>query len=91
MKMTIHIDDGLLKRVMDAYDLETKTDAIHFALVELERRHAMKKTFAGKGLGLPLDEYADAIDPASYRELPWYAAPSKVAEDAVEYGKPRPR
>ena len=85
MKMTMHIDDDLLKRVMDAYDLETKTDAIHFALKELERRAAMKE-FVGKGLGLAPEDYEDAIDSASYAE-----SSLRVAEDPVTYGKPRPR
>jgi Arc/MetJ family transcription regulator len=85
MKMTMHIDDDLLKRVMDFYDLETKTDAIHFALKELERRAAMKE-FTGKGLGLSADDYVDAIDTASNHE-----SSLRVAEDPVTYGKPGPR
>lgn len=85
MKMTMHIDDDLLKRVMDIYELETKTDAIHFALMELERRAAMKE-FIGKGLGLDSSDFEDAIDPASYGE-----SALRVAEDPVTYGAPRPR
>lgn len=86
MKMTIHIDDDLLKRVMDFYDLETKTDAIHFALRELERRAAMKE-FVGVGLGLADEDFIGAIDPASYAD----SFSSKVAEDPLPYGTPRPR
>lgn len=86
MKMTMHIDDDLLKRVMDTYDLETKTDAVHFALKELERRAAMREIFVGKGLNLAPEDYEDAIDSASYDE-----SSLRVAEDPVIYGKPRPR
>jgi Arc/MetJ family transcription regulator len=85
MKMTMHIDDELLKRVMDFYDLETKTDAIHFALRELERRAAMKE-FAGVGLGLAAEDYIDALDSASYEQK--YL--NRVAEDPMPYGTPRP-
>jgi hypothetical protein len=86
MKMTMHIDDELLKRVMDFYDLETKTDAIHFALRELERRAAMKE-FVGVGLGLAAEDYIDAIDPASYGQQQNF---NRVAEDPTPYGTPRP-
>lgn len=83
MKMTIHIDDDLLKRVMDSYALDTKTDAIHFALSDLERRAKMKEF--KNGLGLAPEDFIDAIDPASYDE-----PLSRVAETPSLYGTPRP-
>ncbi|MCH8528779.1 MAG: type II toxin-antitoxin system VapB family antitoxin [Kiritimatiellae bacterium] len=38
MKMTMHIDEDLLKNVMEYYDFVTKTEAVHAALLELDRR-----------------------------------------------------
>lgn len=80
MKMTMHIDDALLASVMKAYDLETKTDAVHFALRELDRRAKLRK-FAKEGLGLPPEDYVDALDPASYESM----SATKVAEDSTPY------
>lgn len=62
MKMTMHIDEALLKRVMDTYELETKTDAVEYALKELDRRARMKK-FLKEGLGLTSEELKDAVYP----------------------------
>lgn len=86
MKMTMHIDEALLKRVMDTYELETKTDAVEFALRELDRKARLKK-FMKDGLGLTPEELKDAVYPGySPDELP----SSKVAEDPLPYGSPRP-
>ena len=41
MKMTMHIDDGLLERVMVATGASSKTKAIDLALREMDRRHAL--------------------------------------------------
>jgi len=62
MKMTIEIDEKVLKAVMDEYGLETKTEAIHFALKELDRK-AKLKVFAKEGLGLTPEELKDAVYP----------------------------
>jgi len=62
MKMTMHIDAELLKRVMEEYDCETKTDAVEMALREMDRRkrfHELGKA----GLGLTPEELKDAVDP----------------------------
>jgi hypothetical protein len=85
MKMTMHIDDDLLARVMKEYELETKTDAVHFALRELDRR-ARLKVFAKEGLGLGLSpgELRDAVFPDYQLET------LKVAEDEKPYGSARP-
>ncbi len=83
MKMTMHIDEALLARVMDKYGLETKTDAVHFALNELDRK-ARLQAMLKEGLGLPAEEWKDAVyedyDPMKLR----------VAEDPSAYGTPRP-
>ncbi|MDB6080424.1 MAG: hypothetical protein JWO82_4171 [Akkermansiaceae bacterium] len=85
MKMTMHIDDDLLKRVMETYDLETKTDAVHFALRELDRRARMKK-FLKEGLGLTPAELKGAVYPGYDPDQPV----AKVAEDERPYGSSHP-
>ena len=63
MKMTMHIDDALLARVMAATGATSKTAAIDLALREIDRRTKLAK-LASEGLGLAPDELKDAIDPA---------------------------
>ncbi len=60
MKMTMHIDDVLLKRVMKDYGYESKTEAVEMALRELDRK-ARFKEFGTKGLGLTPAEWKDAV------------------------------
>ena len=60
MKMTMHIDERLLERVMKQHGLESKTDTIAYALRELDRR-ARLKAFAGTGLGLNKSELATSV------------------------------
>jgi len=62
MKMTMHIEEELLDRVMKLYELESKTAAIHFALNELDRK-ARLKVFAREGLGFSPEELGNAVDP----------------------------
>ena len=63
MKMTLHIDDGLLARVMEATGAASKTMAIDLALREMDRR-AKLVSLATEGLGLGPDELKDAVDPS---------------------------
>jgi Arc/MetJ family transcription regulator len=84
MKMTMHIDEAMLDRVMAAYGCESKTAAIDFALNELDRK-AKLKVFARDGLGLTAAELRNAVDP-DYDVLAL-----RAAEDPVTYGKRRPR
>lgn len=88
MKMTMHIDAALLKRVMKDYGYESKTEAVEMALRELDRK-ARFKEFGTKGLGLTPAEWKDAVfhgyDPKnSYAHEPMS---STVAEDPAKYGK----
>lgn len=62
MKMTMHIDKDLLKRVMDAYGYASKTEAVEMALRELDRKERLRE-FGRNGLGLTPDELADGVDP----------------------------
>jgi hypothetical protein len=85
MKMTLHIDDALLARVMDATGAVSKTAAIDIALREMDRR-AKLVSLATEGLGVTGDALRDAIDPGyDLEEL-------RRRETPVTYGsKPRSR
>ncbi len=63
MKMTMHIDDELLARVMAATGATSKTAAIDLALREIDRRTKLAR-LAAEGLGLGPEELKDAVDPA---------------------------
>jgi len=83
MKMTMHIDDALLARVMEATGTTSKTKAIDLALREMDRKAKLVK-LAYAGLDLSADELKDAVDPAySLEEMRLHEAP-------VKYG-PKPR
>jgi Arc/MetJ family transcription regulator len=85
MKMTMHINDGLLKRVMEATGVESKTRAIDLALREFDRRAELKRLTA-EGLGVTADELKDAFDPGYNLEE------ARRTETPVSYvRKPRSR
>jgi Arc/MetJ family transcription regulator len=85
MKMTMHIDDELLARVMAATGATSKTAAIDLALREVDRRTKLAK-LASEGLGLGPDELKDAVDPA------YDLVAMRRRESPVTYGrKPRSR
>ncbi|MBI5396527.1 MAG: type II toxin-antitoxin system VapB family antitoxin [Verrucomicrobia bacterium] len=86
MKMTLHIDDGLLARVMAATGAASKTRAIDLALREMDRRAKLVE-LCREGLGLTPGELKEAFDPASLPE-----ETMRVAEPPTSYGrKPRSR
>ena len=87
MKMTMHIDEDVLERVMKITGAKTKTAAVEIALTEMARRHKMKELFSA-GLGLTPDELKASFDPASYPEEPQPVA--LVAEEPAPDGKPDP-
>ncbi len=62
MKMTMHIDEGLLDRVMKLHGCASKTEAVDLALREMERRNRLRG-YAATGLGLSAAELKDAVDP----------------------------
>ena len=85
MKMTLHIDDALLERVMAASGVESKTKAVDIALRELDRRAELKRLTA-EGLGMSAKELREVYDPASDLAEP------KPAIKPARYGrKPRSR
>lgn len=87
MKMTMHIDEDVLERVMTITGAKTKTGAVEIALNEIARRHKMKELFSA-GLGLSSEELKDAIDPKSYPEVSGLEL--NVAEGEAPHGKSGP-
>jgi Bacterial antitoxin of type II TA system, VapB len=89
MKMTMHIDEEVLARVMTITGAKTKTAAVELALNEMARRHKMKELFSA-GLGMPPDELKNALDPTSYPN--WNNPVAMVAEPKapVPHGTPDP-
>ncbi len=83
--MTMHIDDALLARVMEATGARSKTQAIDLALREMDRRAELAR-LAAEGLGLGHEELKETVDPA------YDLASMRKVEIPVTYGrKPRAR
>jgi len=101
MKLTLNIDDELLERVRETTGAKTKTDAIHVALNEMDRRHKLRELLAKDDFGMTSEDWKNAWeDPGADAE----DFTAKVAETAgktktiatpkkpVKYErKPRPR
>jgi Arc/MetJ family transcription regulator len=62
MKMTMHIDEDLLERVVNTFGFPSKTQAVDTALREMERRARFRGIVAA-GLGLTAAEMRDAVAP----------------------------
>ncbi|MBC8039585.1 MAG: type II toxin-antitoxin system VapB family antitoxin [Opitutaceae bacterium] len=89
MKMTMHIDEALLERVMKDYNFPSKTEAVEAALKEMDRQMRIRE-FRKNGLGLTREELLASVDPA-YR-VRGEPEPLMAAEDpAPPYGSPDPR
>lgn len=84
MKMTMHIDEELLDRVVAEYGFASKTDAVESALREMDRRKRLME-FGKTGLGLTPAELRNAVDPG-YDVMSF-----RVAETPPARGKRRPR
>lgn len=80
MRLTLNIDGDLLDRVVKATGSKTKTDAITFALEEVDRRARLRKILR-EGTGATSDELKVMFDPASD------PVTLRVAEPAAPYGK----
>ncbi len=80
MKMTMHIDEVLLDRVIDSYGCASKTEAVEMALREMDRK-AHYREYVKNGLGLTPDELAAGVEPG-YDTLAM-----RVAEEPKRYGK----
>jgi Arc/MetJ family transcription regulator len=87
MKMTMHIDEEVLDRVMKVTGAKTKTAAVELALKEMARRHKMKELFS-QGLGLTPDELRAEFAPTPADLLDDHGM--MVAEAPAPDAKPRP-
>ena len=84
MKMTLHIDEALLARVMEATGTTSKTKAIDLALREMDRRAKLIE-LGSIGLGLSPSELRETVDPAYRLET------MPQSETPISYvRKPRP-
>jgi hypothetical protein len=92
MKMTMHIDEALLERVIKEYGFPSKTEAVETALKEMDRQMRIRD-FRKNGLGFTPDELAAAVDPFYDEKLGHNVYPPghAVAEDSPPYGSPDPR
>ena len=84
MKMTMHIDEALLARVMEAHGFATKTDAVEAALKEMDRKVRLKAFFKS-GLGFSPEELKASVDPD------YDLAALRAAELPPRYGRRRAR
>jgi len=84
MKMTMHIDEGLLERVIAAHGFASKTEAVEMALREMDRKARLKEFFK-KGLGFSARELKNAVDPD------YDIMALRAAKTPAKYGKRRAR
>lgn len=79
MKMTMHIDEELLDRVVKRFGCESKTEAVEMALKEMDRK-ARFRDFVKSGLGFTSEELKNAVEPG-------YDIPAmRAAESLPAYG-----
>ena len=101
MKLTLNIDDELLDRVREMTGAKTKTDAIHIALNEMDRRHKLTAILAKDDFGMTSADWKSAwADPgpdaedfvAKVAETPGKSAATTTPKKPVKYErKPRSR
>jgi hypothetical protein len=89
MKMTMHIDEGLLAEVMLATGAGSKTAAVDAALRKVATKFRQRERFK-EGLGMTPAELGEAFDADLALGLRGHA-PALVAEKPVVYGGKRPR
>ncbi|MSU65580.1 MAG: type II toxin-antitoxin system VapB family antitoxin [Opitutus sp.] len=88
MKMTMHIDEDVLDRVMKVTGAKTKRAAVELALADMARRHKLKELFS-QGLGLTADELKAEFAPTAADLLDSHGL--MVAENKqAPYGRARP-
>ena len=98
MKLTLNIDDELLTRVMESTGAKTKTDAIHAALAEVDRRNKLIALLS-EGVGeidwkndIDENSWADHEDTTRVAETPSAASTTTMKRTPVSYArKPRSR
>jgi Arc/MetJ family transcription regulator len=62
MKMTMHIDEELLDRVVKRFGCASKTEAVEMALKEMDRK-ARYRDFPKTGLGFTAEKLKNAVAP----------------------------
>lgn len=62
MKMTMHINEELLDRVVEKFGCTSKTEAVEMALREMDRKARFKEVVKA-GLGFTPEELKNAVDP----------------------------
>jgi len=80
MKMTMHIDEELLDRVIKAHGFSSKTEAVEMALREMDRRVRFKAVVK-KGMGMTSEELVNSVAPD------YDVAAKRAAETPGKYGK----
>ena len=79
MKMTMHIDEDLLDRVVKRFGCASKTEAVEMALKEMDRK-ARFRDFVKTPSGFTAEELKNAVAPD-------YDIPAmRAAEDTPAYG-----
>ncbi len=101
MKLTLNIDDELLDRVREMTGAKTKTEAIHVALNEMDRKNKLRELLAKDDFGMSAADWKSAwADPgpdaedfvAKVAETPGASTHSAAPKKIVKYErKPRPR
>lgn len=84
MKMTMHIEEDLLARVIATHGFASKTEAVDMALREMDRKHRLREYFKN-GLGWTAEERKSAFDPD------YDVAALRAAETPKPHGKRRAR
>jgi len=59
MKLTLNVEEDLLERVRVALGVKSKTEAIHHALSEIDRRHALR-TLLAEDFGMSAEDWRRA-------------------------------
>ena len=80
MKMTMHINEELLTRVIEVYGYASKTEAVEMALRELDRR-ARFRELGRRGMDMTPGELGAAVDPN------YNLTALRAAETPPNYGK----
>ena len=91
VELTMHIDEALLKRVVDDYGYESKTQAVEMAMHELGHKTRFRR-LGTEGSGLTHEEWENAIFPRYNPKNLVIHNPlsSKVAEESPRDGKRNP-
>jgi Arc/MetJ family transcription regulator len=87
MKMTMHIDEEVLDRVMQVTGAKTKREAVEIALNEMARRHKLKELLT-QGLGLTPEQLKAEFAPTPADDFDRPVL--NVAEPKPSYGQPGP-